>query len=332
MPNKKITKAIFVNGGSGRVLSSIPAFEKLVKINEKTDEDFIIVCEGNDELFLNNKLLHKRLYTTEHKNLFRDFIKKSTVITPEPYRNKAYYNQECNIAQGFDLEINGTMSKNQEEYRATIELTQSEITKGKLFVDDIKNQAQKSNVVVFQPFGSGVTSENGRIFDSSGRSISYENVIRILEAINKDSLVFIMSDIDLPTPSHLKVGTLKGSLREWAAVINEADHFLGCDSVGQHIAFCLNKPCTVIFGSTYPENVGYSGAKNYNIIDLGKENREYSPIRILQDTRVDMNNENCFKVTDNNIKEISKNIEETFNNSKIPNFTSNKCDTRKCCK
>ena len=37
------SKAFFVNGGYGRVVSSIPAFELYAK--ESDDDDFIIVCE-----------------------------------------------------------------------------------------------------------------------------------------------------------------------------------------------------------------------------------------------------------------------------------------------
>ena len=34
-------------------------------------------------------------------------------------------------------------------------------------------------------------------------------------------------------------------LRMWAGIIDAADHFLGCDSVGQHIAYALDKTATV---------------------------------------------------------------------------------------
>ena len=37
-------KSFFINGGAGRVLCSIPAFEKYAE--DHPDEDFVIVCEG----------------------------------------------------------------------------------------------------------------------------------------------------------------------------------------------------------------------------------------------------------------------------------------------
>ncbi len=51
-------KAFFINGGAGRVLCSIPAFEKYEE--ESGDEDFIIVCEGGMELYKGHPTLHKR--------------------------------------------------------------------------------------------------------------------------------------------------------------------------------------------------------------------------------------------------------------------------------
>jgi len=320
-------KSIFINGGAGRVLASIPALEKLAV----KGEDFIIVAEGSDDFFKNNKLLHKRTYHTNHKDLFKDFIKDSVIVPVEPYRNKKYYNQECNIAQGFDIEINGDMSDNYEDYRAQVSLTRSEISKGQMIVNDIKQQSGKSNMVVFQPFGSGVVNENGKIFDPSGRSITYEAAIDIIRELSKHSVVMVMANIDIQTPSDVKVGTINVSLREWASVIKQADHFVGCDSVGQHIAFGLNKPCTVIFGSTFPENVGYPGAKNYNTIDLGKDTREYSPIRISQDERVEMNNEECFNIQESDIISISNYVKGTMNTEPVQVEEKKSCSSGKCC-
>ena len=43
------SKAFFINGGAGRVICSIPAFEKYVEANP--DEDFIIIAEGGTDFF-----------------------------------------------------------------------------------------------------------------------------------------------------------------------------------------------------------------------------------------------------------------------------------------
>ena len=47
-------KAYFINGGAGRVVASIPAFEKLYE----TDKDFIIVCEGGMDFYKGHPVLH----------------------------------------------------------------------------------------------------------------------------------------------------------------------------------------------------------------------------------------------------------------------------------
>src|SRR6056300_460811 len=91
-------KAFFVNGGTGRVICSIPAFEKYQE--ENPDKDFVIVCEGHPTLF-------QKVYDHWHKNLFRDKLKDMDIVTTEPYRIWEYYNQKCNLSQAFDINING---------------------------------------------------------------------------------------------------------------------------------------------------------------------------------------------------------------------------------
>ena len=53
-----------MNGGAGRVLSSIPAFEIYEK--ENPDDDFIIVCEGGMEMFAGHPTLHKKAFDNWH--------------------------------------------------------------------------------------------------------------------------------------------------------------------------------------------------------------------------------------------------------------------------
>ena len=88
------------------------------------------------------------------------------------------------------------------------------------------------------------------------------------------------------------------NIRQWAAVIKYADHFLGCDSVGQHLAHIVGTKATVIVGSTYPVNVSYPNDTNMNILDFGEEDRQYSPIRITMDEAVDRHHEAIMTMTD----------------------------------
>ena len=64
------SKAFFVNGGYGRVVSSIPAFELYAK--ESDDEDFVIICEGGTDAFKGHPDLDHRAYDNWHKNLFKE--------------------------------------------------------------------------------------------------------------------------------------------------------------------------------------------------------------------------------------------------------------------
>ena len=83
------SKAFFINGGAGRVISSIPAFEKYAENND----DFIIVCEGGTDFFKGHPVLDGKVYDHWHKNLFQEHIIQRDCVSPEPYRNWYYYNQ-----------------------------------------------------------------------------------------------------------------------------------------------------------------------------------------------------------------------------------------------
>ena len=89
--------AIFVNGGMGRSISSIPAIEKYVE--ENADKDPIIICEGGTDAYKGHPKLHYRAYDTWHKNLFQDLLRDRDLLSPEPYRIWEYYNQKCSLGQ-----------------------------------------------------------------------------------------------------------------------------------------------------------------------------------------------------------------------------------------
>ena len=49
------------------------------------------------------------------------------------------------------------------------------------------------------------------------------------------------------------------NMREWAAIIDSADYFIGCDSCGQHMRKCFNKKASVVVAGTHKVNVTYDG-------------------------------------------------------------------------
>lgn len=287
------SKAFFINGGAGRVICSIPALEKYEQ--ESGDKDFIIVCEGGTDIFKGHPTLDDRTYDVWHKNLFKEKIRDKDVISPEPYRVWEYYNQKCNLSQAFDIEINKQGIR--ELPKPNLILSKEELLTGRQVITEIKKTLKKEKTIVFQPFGRGIQYIDESFVDPTSRSIEYKDVKALIRKLQENGFgVIMMSEIkldlreekykdDVAAPENI-------GLRQWAAIIKYSDHFFGCDSVGQHLAYAMNKPSTVVFGSTFPINVSYPDCPTFNILDMGEETREYSPIRITMDERVDRKHEN----------------------------------------
>ena len=101
---------------------------------------------------------------------------------------------------------------------------------------------------------------------------------------------------------------LDATLRDWAGYIKFADHFLGCDSVGQHLAKSVNQRSTVVIGGTYPINVSYPNDDKFTVFDLGKDRRIYDPLRIVIDKKSSEANKGIMKMDDETIDKIIDNI------------------------
>jgi ADP-heptose:LPS heptosyltransferase len=91
-------------------------------------------------------------------------------------------------------------------------------------------------------------------------------------------------------------------------IINAADYFIGCDSVGQHIAYALKKPSTIVVGATFPENITYPECPYFSIIDNGKDKRKYSPIRITMDESGDRINENLMILSSSMFSKVIESV------------------------
>jgi len=315
----KRSKAFFINGGAGRVICSVPALELYAE--ENPDEKFLIICEGGTDFFKAHPKLHSRTYDHWHKNLFHDRLVDMDIVTPEPYRVWEYYNQKCSLSQAFDIEINNKGVR--ELPRPTLKLTQDEITTGKAGIKDVLSKTGKTKTIVFQPFGRGVTMKGDIVTDASGRSFEIGNVISIINKLQKDFAVIIMSELPLnyqalgckdsvATPSNI-------TIRQWAGLIKSADIVLTCDSVSQHIAYALNKPAVAVMGSTFPINVSYVDCENIRVLDMGEGVRIYSPIRIAPDEYADMNNDGIMAMNDKVENIIVESVHEMYNK-----FVSNK--------
>lgn len=291
------TKAFFINGGAGRVICSIPALEKYA---EETSKDFIIVCEGGSDFYRGHPTLHERAYDHWHKNLFEDKLINMELISPEPYRIWEYYNQKCSIAQAYDIAINNKGIRDLP--KPTLRLSNEELFSGYSVIKEVKEATKKDRVIIFQPFGRGVQSKDGLMFDPSSRSFEGEHVINIVKKLQKNYAVIVMSELVLDfqsngvqdpvaQPQHI-------SLRQWAGIIASADYFLGCDSVGQHIAYSLDKSATIVTGSTFAINVSYPNYDKFDLLDMGGDLKKYSPIRITMDDVADRGNDGLMKMND----------------------------------
>jgi len=293
------SKAFFINGGAGRMISSVPAFEKYLE--ESDDKDFIIVCEGGTDVFKGHPKLDDRAYDIWHKGLFKDYLKNREIVTTEPYRVWEYYNQQCSIAQAFDIQVNNKGLR--ELPKPTLKLSKDELLNGRSVVSEVKKKLKKEKLVVFQPYGRGVEYIDETLLDRTARSFELKDVKAIVKKLQQnDYAVIMMSEFK----TDLSEAKLKEevampenvNMRVWAAIIKYADHFLGCDSLGQHLAYSMETPSTIITGATYPINVSYPNCEYFEILDMGEIHREYDPIRILPDERVNRMNENIMSMTD----------------------------------
>jgi len=298
--------AFFINGGAGRVITSIPAFEAYEK--ENPNDDFIIVCEAGTDFYKGHPTLHRRAYDTWHKGLFESFIKERNCVSPEPYRVWEYYNQKCSLAQAFDIEINNKGLRDVSV--PSVYLNKIEKAQGENVIKEVKETTGKDKVVVIQPFGR-TTEED--LIDVTSRSFRSEDMLEIANQLKQDYAVILMSEIQLNMQNskddNIPIAQPQiPDIRIWAGVINAADHFLGCDSVGQHIAKALDTQSTVVIGSTYPINTSYINDPNVEIFDIGEDMRVYSPIRITNEEEPDRINDKCMDLNKTQTKQIVDSI------------------------
>jgi hypothetical protein len=311
------SKAFFINGGAGRVICSIPAFEKYAE----THDDFIIVCEGGTDFYKGHPTLHNKVFDSWHKGLFEKEIKHRDCVSPEPYRLWEYYNQKCNLSQAFDIIING-LDEPRELPDPKIILNKMELLSGYNMIEEVKAGTGKDKVLIVQPFGRSI-QQVGQDFiaDTTSRSFPLNSIVEIINELKKDYAIIIMSELYFPLENNEDKSKHKVArpqitdMRLWASLINAADHFLGCDSMGQHIAKSFGKTATVVLGSTYPENISYPNSKDFDIIDIGKNKRKYSPIRISIDDEIDRYNDESLEMTNEEVQKVISTVKKRLGKS-----------------
>lgn len=303
-------KAIVIDGGAGRVIAAIPALIKHVRQNpNQTTRIFI---GGWDPLLWGIPELHSITFSTEVKGIFeREFLDCGMVISPEPYRLPSYYKQQKSLAQAFDEIINET-NDHTDLGLPTIVLNKMEEKSAASVLAQIKNQQQKQKTIVIQPFGRSAQRVDERdIIDDSSRSIEPGVYLKLVKKLaTKYNLVFFgEKNFQVPGDEYTAKPEI-ADLRAWSAVIEACDYFIGCDSVGQHIARAFSKPGTVVIGSTFAINTTYPD--HFNIFEKKGIQKVYSPIRISQfeSHLADRYNDRCMEFTDKEVDELYKSIIE----------------------
>jgi hypothetical protein len=305
MNKKRIV--ILIDGGIGRVICAIPALEKYVKSH--LEEDIKILVYGWDSLLWSNKILQPITYNINDKGVFDNHIKDAdVVISPEPYRLPEYFKQKITLIQAFDFLLNNST----ESTLPSLYISELEKINAKKILEDVKKYQNKEKTIVIQPFGSTASFEsvanNDVIIDDTSRSMSLEMYSIIVKELANNYNIVLFADNKFHFKEDLYSYKLIADLRTHMSVISQADYFIGCDSVGQHMARAFSIPGTVILGSTFVENITYP--EWFNIFDKCKDTKVYNPMRIsdIDSNMANRLNESCMNYTQGEIQDICKKI------------------------
>ena len=294
-------KIFFIDGGAGRIITAIPALLKYNRLNPNTD--WAILIGTWDFLFWGIPELQDRTFNLDNKGVFDSIVKNADkIITPEPYRNPAYFKQEISLAEAFDREINDTTDHSDLSLPSMV-FNQKEILVAQHTIRDLKAAQKKQKTVIFQPFGRGAKNDKGSIYDEESRSISAADYLSLAKRLSQTYNLIFFGEPEFQMQDDTYAAKYTCDLRQWGALIAESDYFIGCDSVGQHMAAAVGTPGTVIFGSTFPINTSYP--KLFQIIENSKQ-KKYSPIRItgLDTMLANRINESSMTFTTKEIEDI----------------------------
>jgi ADP-heptose:LPS heptosyltransferase len=274
-----MNKTFVINGGAGRVIAAIPALEKFARL--EPDNDFRIIVHGWQDLYWSHPLLQPRTVGIHQKNIFHEYVQNYDLVCPEPYYIHDYYRQNISLIEAFDRQINNTVDHT-DLTKPNLYISTYEKLSAKRIIEEFKQIHKKNKVVVFQPYGSTMTVNNGIPYDNSNRSLNVDDYLKIGKFLNdKDCLILFFGNRELKHPNDnfsADLTKFNPDLRMYMTLISECDYFIGCDSVGQHIAYSFNKPGTVFMGGTFEKNITYP--KHFKIIRKKDQRPVYSPIRL----------------------------------------------------
>lgn len=310
---------INIDGGLGRVIAAIPALLKYGKLHP--DEDWYVMIPGWDFITWGIEDLQQRTFNPETKGMFENYYwDADKVLSPEPYKLPAFYRNEISLREAFDVLINDT-TDHSDLPEMTLELTIDEILNAKNIISSAKCQsnAKDKKVIIYQPFGSTAQQTELGIYDKSMRSINHAFANKIVESLRKDYFIINMNG---PLHGWEDVANIQPDpdIRTWAALIQEADYFIGCDSCGQHIAKAVGTDASVVVAGTHEVNISYPDT--FHII---KNSAKYYPnpmrVSMMNSTLADKLNQKRGAFTEDEmksaIKEIVKRIERKSSPKKV---------------
>lgn len=317
---------INIDGGLGRVITAIPALLKYGK--NHPDDDWYVMIPGWDFMLWGIEELQQRTFNPETKGMFENYYwDADKIISPEPYKLPAFYRNEISLREAFDKLINDT-DDHSDLPDMKLELTVDEILNARNIINGAKSQlnGKDKKVIVFQPYGSTAYQSEMGIFDKSMRSFTHTFANQVVEALKKD---YFIINMNAPLWHWEDIANIQPDpdLRTWAAIIQEADYFIGGDSCGQHIAKAVRTPASVLVAGTHEVNVSYPN--EFHII---KNNAKYypSPMRVsmIVSTLADKLNQKRAVFTDDEmktaIKEIVRRIEKKDTTKKLNAREENK--------
>lgn len=243
---------INIDGGIGRVICSIPALEQLCK----TRSDVEIITPWPD-VFQNNPHVKKvHLARGPQSNLWPTLIQNSDYRHPEPYHHYLYYTKQHHLIESFHYLLNG---KPKMEV-PNVYLSGAEQQTAQTLIQAIKEQQNADKVIIFQPFGGTARRDGHIVHDNTNRSLSLAASQHILNNLPPNTRVIYRGILPFSHPRCL--ARTNFSVRETLALVQASDGVVGIDSCAQHMAYALNKPAVVLWGSTAVENVGYPNFTN----------------------------------------------------------------------
>jgi|TARA_B100000085_G_scaffold54000_1_gene47285 ADP-heptose:LPS heptosyltransferase len=255
-----MTTIISVDGGIGRVITSIPALLKYHK--NHPDEEWYIMIPGWDFVTWGFPELQERTFSPDTKGSFNLYWKADKVITAEPYRVPAYYRNEISLREAFDVAINES-TDHDDLPDMQLRLSSPEKRKAFEILERAKKQHQKEKTIVFQPFGSSATPHESGIYDDSNRSMPKDMISYFIKNLSEKYNLIFMGAKEFHNVKTYKPDP-DPQMREWMAIIEAADYFIGCDSCGQHMRRAFNKPASVMVAGTHKVNTSYD---NFHIIE-----------------------------------------------------------------